>query len=138
MTQDPKNMHPNSLANLRPNWDKESAAAAREKGHETRRQNKIAREKLKVSMSEWKKYRTEVLDQIDLSPVDMLKIQAAKFYEEGDIDSAVDIWKSIAEFEVPKLQKVDQTNREGSIEDLSEEELNAKLKDLLKEEDNEL
>lgn len=126
-------MHPNSLANLRPNWDKESADAARRKGLETRRANKEARENLKMSMAEWKKYRTEVLDEVELSSIDMLKIQAAKFYEEGDIDSAVDIWKAIAEFEVPKLARVDQTNEDITTDKMSDDELNEKIKRFLDE-----
>lgn len=126
-------MHPNSLANLRPNWDKESADAARRKGLEVRRANKEARENLKMSMAEWKKYRTEVLDEVELSSIDMLKIQAAKFYEEGDIDSAVDIWKAIAEFEVPKLARVDQTNEDITTDKMSDDELNEKIKRFLDE-----
>ena len=47
-----KKMHPNSLKNLRPMWDKESADKAREKGLETRRANKALREALKVSAAE--------------------------------------------------------------------------------------
>ena len=133
MDNEKPKVHPNSLANLRPNWDKESADEARKKGLEVRRANKEAREKLKMSMAEWKKYRTDVLDEVELSSIDMLKIQAAKFYEDGDIDSAVDIWKAIAEFEVPKLARVDQTNTEVGTEDLSEEELNDRIRKLLDE-----
>ena len=130
-------MNPKSLANLRPNWDSETANAAREKGLETRRANKAAREAMKMSMAEYKKWKTEVIESADVSAIDLLRIQMFKYFEEGDVDSAVDIAKSIAEFEQPKLARVDQTNHEVGNEDLSEEELDAKIRKLLKESESE-
>ena len=127
-------MHPNSLANLRPTWDKESANAAREKGLEVRRANKEAREKMKMTVAEWKKWKEDVVEGSEFGALDLLKIQMIKFFEEGDVDSAVDIAKTLAEFEQPKLARVDQTNTELTHEDLSDEELNEKIKRLLKDE----
>ena len=127
-------MHPNSLANLRPNWDKEAANAAREKGLEVRRANKEAREKMKMTVAEWKKWKEDVVEGNEFGALDLLRIQMLKFFEEGDVDSAVDIAKTLAEFEQPKLARVDQTNTELSHEDLSDEELNEKIKRLLKDE----
>ena len=49
--------------------------------------------------------------------------------------AAVDIWKSIAEFEAPKLARIDQTNTDGNLTDLSEDELDAKIRKLLSEDD---
>ena len=126
--------NPKSLKNLRPMLDSETANAAREKGLETRRANKEAREMLKMSMSEWKK-TVEILGEVELSAVDLLKVQAAKYAEQGDMPAAVDIWKSIAEFEAPKLARIDQTNTDGNLTDLSEDELDAKIRKLLSEDD---
>ena len=122
--------NPKSLKNLRPMLDSESANKAREKGLETRRANKEAREALKMTMAEWKK-TSDVLSEARISAVEMLRVQAAKYAEAGDMDQAVDIWKSIAEFEAPKLARIDQTNHEGGIEDLSEEELEARIRSIL-------
>ena len=130
-------MHPNSLSNLRPNWDSESANAAREKGLETRRANKEAREAMKMTAAEWKKFKTDVIETSEVGALDLLKIQMFKYFQEGDVDSAVDIAKSIAEFEQPKLARIDQTNQEIGNEDLSEEELDAKIRKLLKESESE-
>ena len=132
MTDKKKKMHPNSLKNLRPMWDKESAAAAREKGHETRRANKELREALKMSAAEIKA-TAQVLTEANVSSIDRLKVAAAKYEEQGDLDSAVDIYKSIAEFEAPKLARVDQTTQDLGIEEISEDELNERIRKLLKE-----
>ena len=131
-------MHPNSLANLRPNWDKEAANAAREKGLETRRANKEAREAMRMSVAEWKKWKTEVVEDAEVSAVDLMRIQMLKYMQEGDIDSAMDLAKTLAEFEQPKLARVDQTNTELTAEDMSDEELEARMKAILKEDDSEL
>lgn len=128
-----EDMHPNSLKNLRPMWDKESAAAARSKGHETRRANKALREALKVSAAEIRE-TAKVLEESNISSVDRLKVIAARYEEQGDLDSAVDIYKTIAEFEAPKLARVDQTNVEVGVEDLTEEELNERIKRIMDDE----
>ena len=127
-----KKIHPNSLKNLRPMWDKESANEAREKGLETRRANKELREALKMTAAEIK-LTAQALSEAGVGAVDRLRVIAAKYEEQGDIDSAVDIYKSIAEFEAPKLARVDQTTTEVGIEDLSEDELNEKIRRLLKD-----
>lgn len=130
-------MHPNSLSNLRPNWDKETANEAREKGLETRRANKAAREAMKMPLAEYKKWKTEVIDEADLTAVDLMRIQMHRYMDEGDIDSAMDLAKTLAEFEQPKLARVDQTTEDVTGSDLSEEELDAKIRKLLKESDGE-
>ena len=55
--------HPNSLANLKEAWDSESAKAANLKGQAVRRANKEARERMKMSIAEWKLYKTDVIDK---------------------------------------------------------------------------
>ena len=47
------------------------------------------------------------------------------------MDQAIDIAKAIAEFETPKLGRVEQTNIEVKTDDLTDEELDAKLKQLM-------
>ena len=124
-------MHPNSLSNLRPNWDKEAANAAREKGLETRRANKEAREAMRMSVSEWKKWKTEVIEDAEVSAVDLMRIQMLKYMQEGDVDSAMDLAKTLAEFEQPKLARIDQTNTEVTAEDMTDEELEQRMRQIL-------
>jgi hypothetical protein len=76
-----------------------------------------------MSMAEWKLYKTDVLDQTDMTSLDVLKIMMIKAVSRDDLDTAVDIAKTLAEFEAPKLARVDQTNVEIQAEDLSDEEL---------------
>jgi len=46
-----------------------------------------------------------------------------KAVAKDDLDTALEIAKTLAEFEAPKLARIDQTNVEISAEDLSDEEL---------------
>ena len=115
--------NPKSLKNLNGSWTTESASKAQAKGVETRKANKEARDAAKMSMAEWKLYKTDVLDQTDMTSLDVLKIMMIKAVSRDDMDTAVDIAKTLAEFEAPKLARVDQTNVEIQAEDLSDEEL---------------
>ena len=51
---------------MHPNWTTESAREAQKKGVATRNANKEAREAAKMSMAEWKLYKTDVLDSNDM------------------------------------------------------------------------
>jgi len=58
-----------------------------------------------------------------MTSVDVLKIMMFKALEKDDTDQALDIAKTLAEFEAPKLARVDQTNVELQAEDLTDAEL---------------
>ena len=118
-----KNYNPKSLKNLNGSWTTESARAAQKKGVETRKANKEAREAAKMSMAEWRLYKEDVLDQTDMTSLDVLKIMMIKAVARDDTDTALDIAKTLAEFEAPKLARVDQTNVEIQAEELSDSEL---------------
>ena len=122
--------HPNSLKNLKPMWTSETAKEAQKKSVEARMANKEAREQLKMTMNEWKKYKDEVLDEANMSSIDVLKILMMKALSNDDFDTAADLAKSLAEFEQPKLARIDQTNTEVKTDDLTDEELEKKLKEL--------
>ena len=123
-------VHPNSLKNLKPMWTSESARHAQENSVIARKANAEAREQLKMSMNEWSKYKTEVLNEHDMSSIDVLKILMMKALQSDDFDTAADLAKSLAEFEAPKLARVDQTNLDVSTEELTDEQLDAKLREL--------
>lgn len=118
-----------SLKNLKPMWTSETAKEAQKKSVEVRKANAEAREQLKLTVNEWKKYKDEVLSD-ELSSIDILRILALKALESGDFDTAADLSKSLAEFEKPKLARVDQTTTDLTADELSDDELEKKLKEL--------
>ena len=121
-------MHPNSLANLTSAWDKDTAREAQLLGAAKRSANAKARNALKLSLESWKQLREEVSE--DFSSVELLRVIAMQKIEEGDIDAGVEILKSIAEFERPKLQRVEQKVEEVNASDMSDEEIEKALKEL--------
>lgn len=122
--------NPKSMENLRPNWTSETAKAAQEKGLETRRKNKEAREKLKLTLAELKLTKEEVFKDNDIDALDVLKLAMTKAVQEEDMDEATRLATIIAEYQAPKLQRVDQTNLEIDTSELSEEELEKEIKRL--------
>ena len=120
--------HPNSLKNLGQAWNSETAKAAQLKGAAARKANRLAREQLKLSINDWKAYKSEVLDQEDMSSIDILKILMHKALMDDDYDTAADLAKTLAEFEMPKLARIEQKIEEVSTEAMSDEELQEALK----------
>ena len=121
-------VHPNSLANLRSGWTPDEAREAQKRGLEVRKANKAARDALKLSAKDWSKYKEEVLDQTEITALDTLKILMIKALDAEDFASATDIAKSLAEYERPKLARVDTKVEEVKADDLSDDELNEMLK----------
>lgn len=116
--------NPKSLKNLYPAFsDPDKAREAQRKGVESRKANSVLRNKVKMSVNEFKRYKTEVLNEADITSVDVLKIMMFRALEREDNDAVVDIAKTLAEFEAPKLARVDQTNVEIQAEELSDDEL---------------
>ena len=126
----PNGKHPNSLKNLVGAWDSESAKEAQLLGAKKRTANAKLRNELKASMKQWKEMQ-EDLSQNKLDSVEVLRIVAHQKLEDGDTDGAVDIFKSIAEYEKPKLARVESKVEEIKADELTDEELNAKLNELL-------
>ena len=122
--------HPNSLKNLKHSWDSESAKAAQLLGAAKKRANREARERLKITMEEWKDYQEDVLEVKGLSSVDVLKVLMYKALDNEELDTAADLAKSIAEFEQPKLARLEQTTKEVSADQLTDEELEKRLQEL--------
>ena len=126
--------HPNSLAQLRPVMDSDRAREMQAKGAETKRQNKLLREAMRLSASEFKKIRDEVVNDMP-SAVDILKVQLAKAIHLEDHETIERLALALAEFEQPKLQRIDQTNLSLDASELSEEELQKKIAELSAESD---
>lgn len=121
--------HPNSLKQLRPYMDSEKAKQMQAKGAEKRRQNRALREAMKLSASEFKKIRDEIITEMP-SAVDILKVQLIKAMQVEDQDTIERLAIALAEYEQPKLQRVDQTTLAVNADELSEEELAAKIRAL--------
>ena len=121
--------HPNSLAQLRPVIDSERAREMQAKGAEKRRENKALRDAMRLSASEFKKIKEEVISEMP-SAVDILKVQLVKAMQVEDQETIERLAIALAEYEPPKLQRIDQTNLSLDTSELSEEELQKKIAEL--------
>tara|TARA_R110000796_G_scaffold51264_9_gene120816 strand:+ start:2107 stop:2514 length:408 start_codon:yes stop_codon:yes gene_type:complete len=123
--------HPNSLANLAPRFTTENAKEAQLKAAASRKLNREARERLSLTAAELKMDADQLMAVNNLTALDVMRLSMVKAIANGDTDQAVDIAKALAEFETPKLGRIEQTNIEVKAEDMSDEELDAKLKLLI-------
>jgi len=134
-----KGMHPNSLAALKkgaaPEFNSETAKIAAAKSAEVRRRNKEARDALKATASNFKKVAKELSDDVP-SAIEILNLQMVKALANDDTDMVIELAKVLAEYQAPKLARTENTNVEVSADDLSDEELEAKLKAFLKDDDD--
>jgi len=132
-------MHPNSLANLDPSKtfskDNDLARQAQKKAAASRKANYEKRQALKEKAKEIKDLLAEVSGDQKLTALEVLKVRMMHAIDEEDWDTAADIATKIAPYEAPKLQAIEQTNKEIGASDLSDEELDARLKALMKKED---
>ena len=121
--------HPNSLAQLRPVIDSDTAREMQAKGAEKRRQNKALREAMRLSASEFKKIRDEVITEMP-SAVEILKVQLVKAMQVEDQETIERLAIALAEYEQPKLQRIDLTSMALDASELSEEDLQKKIAEL--------
>ena len=124
------------IDNMAPPFDTERARKAQVASVKARKANKEAREKLKMSTTQWALYKKEVLDEVNISSLDVLKILMLKALEEDDQQTAADLAKSIAEFETPKLARIESSVEEVKTDEMSDEELNARIKELMNGQNN--
>lgn len=124
--------HPNSLKNLTATWDSESARASQLKSAAKRSENARKRNEIREKLKLLKSMQDE-LKEDHIDSVEVLRLIAYEKMEEGDMDSAVEIFKTLAEFERPKLARVESKVEEVKADELSDEELQAKLKQMLEE-----
>ena len=138
MTNKPgrENQHPNSLKNLAPPWDSEKAKAAQVASVSARKANAEARQQLKMTTKQWAEYKKDVLEATDMSSVDLLKILMWKAIEDGEMETAADLAKSVAEFEMPKLARIESKVEDVKADDLTDDELNERIKELMNGKDD--
>ena len=75
----------------------------------------------------------EDLAESKVDSVEILRMLAFQKLDEGDNDGAVDIFKAIAEFEKPKLARVESKVEEIKTDDLTDDELAELLKKAAKD-----
>ena len=129
---DKKPQHPNSLANLKSAWNSDTAREAQLLGAKKRTANALLRKQLKADMKMWKEMQ-EDLAESKVDSVEILRMLAFQKLDEGDNDGAVDIFKAIAEFEKPKLARVESKVEEVKTDDLTDDELAELLKKAAKD-----
>lgn len=130
-----RGLHPNSLAALTYRWDTpEKAREAQRNGAKVRSANAALRKELKLSMQMWKEMEGE-LSKTKVDSVEVLRMLAFKKLEAGDDDGAAELFKSIAEFEKPKLQRVEKKVQEVKADQMSDEELERRLKEIAEKAD---
>jgi hypothetical protein len=115
--------NPKSLANLKI-ITSETARENQKKSVEAKRINKEMREKFKLQA----KNIQEVLSELpQLDALGILNLGMLKALEDDDFLLAAQLAEKIAEYQKPKLQRIDQTNINKSYESLTDEELEAEL-----------
>ena len=129
----PAGTHPNSLKNLTAAWDSETARAAQLRGAKKRTENAQKRKEIKEKLKLLKSMQDE-LKEDHIDSVEVLRLIAYEKMEEGDMDSAVEIFKTLAEFERPKLARVESKVEEVKADELTDEELQERLKQMLEDE----
>jgi hypothetical protein len=122
--------HPNSLKNLKPIKDSNTAREMQLKSAASRKANRAVAARLNKSIKDWNKMKHQ-LDMKDApSALDFLKFRMMELISEGNMVEAQELAKELVEFETPKLSRVDQTNRNFNVSDLSDDELEAELIEL--------
>lgn len=128
----PAGTHPNSLAALTATWDSDKAREAQLKSSAARSENARRRNDMKARLKMLKSMEEELrADKVD--SVDVLRLIAYEKMEDGDMDTAIEIFKSIAEFEKPKLARIESKVEEIRADSLTDEELMARIKAALSE-----
>jgi len=121
-------VHPNSIKNLRVITSPAMARELQKNSVESRKRNteaiRILTEEFKCSAEAVKK----VLSQVDIKAIDVLKMSMMHALNEDNFEDAARYAKEIAEFEQPKLSRLEQTNI-NKVEDMTDEELQKILKE---------
>jgi len=127
----PRGSHPNSLAALTSTWDSDKAREAQLKSAKSRTENANRRNEIRAKLKMLKEMEAELRED-KLDSVDVLRLIAYEKMDEGDMDTAIEIFKSIAEFEKPKLARIESKVEEIKADAMSDEELMERIKNALK------
>ena len=120
--------------NLKLITDSDRAREMQKKGAEARRRNKEQREML-AAIARDVKTSGEEISEVAPKGVDMLRFYMMEAHARQDYEMASQLAEKIAQYETPKLASQQITQTTIDMKDLSDEELEAKLKEM--ESDNE-
>jgi hypothetical protein len=120
---------PQSMQNLKPYYSTERARAMQKKSVEARMKNKELREAMSLTVKEWKVMGTDILNELPPA-IDIIKLRMIQHMQADELDEAVELAKTLAEYEQPKLQRIDGITGSFDANGMSDEELEAKLIEL--------
>lgn len=119
--------HPNSLANLKMITNTDMARDYKNRSLESYKKN---RENIKRLQEEFQLSAAtvrEVLSTVDIKAIDVIKMSMMDALNNNNFEDAARYAKELAEYEAPKLSRLEQTNV-SKVEDLTDEELKEILK----------
>lgn len=119
--------NPNSLKNLKPIRDTEKAKEMQLKSAASRKANRAVAKRLNKSIKDWNRMKDQLEMHNAPSALEFLRFRMFELISEGKMVEAQDLAKELVEFETPKLSRVDQTNHNYNMTDMSDEELEAEL-----------
>lgn len=114
-------MSPASLANLKPYLTTEQARANQQKGLVSRLRNIELQNQFKITAKAFMKVKGELPD---ITALDVIKVAMWNALQDDNFEDAARYAEKIAEYEQPKLQRIDQTVTTKTV-DLTDEELMA-------------
>lgn len=119
---------PNSLKNLKVITSPEMARDYQAKSVESRKRNSEAIRALTEEFNCSADVVKKVLANVDIKAIDVLRMSMMHALSQDNFEDAARYAKEIAEFEAPKLARLEQTNV-SRVEDLTDEELQKILKE---------
>jgi len=122
-----KGNHPNSLKNLTPIRDSDKAREMQLKSAESRKTNNAIAKRLNKSIKDWNRMKDKLEMNDAPSALEFLRFRMFELMSEGKMIEAQDLAKELVEFETPKLSRVDQTNHNYDMSEMSDEELEAEV-----------
>jgi predicted acyltransferase (DUF342 family) len=127
---DTPKLHPNSLANLKPITDSDKAREMQKKSAASRKAGNALRKKMNMTIRDWNKIKKDLDMTNAISSVEFLRFYMLKLMSEEKFLEAAEIAKNLAEFEAPKLARIDQTVTNNDARDLTDEELEAEIAEI--------
>ena len=122
--------HPNSNKNLIPFSGNNDPVANQKKSAAARRFNTEKRKELELMAKDFKRFAKANETEDMPNAIDFMRFYMLECMNEGKLEDAFRVAQQLAEFEAPKLTRVDQTNTNVEAGDMTDDELAAKLKKL--------
>lgn len=123
--------HPNSVKAFQENradtWTTETATEIGRRGGEVMKARAEKRKRIREKADELTMLNDE-LKKCDFNAVDMLRLQMAEAHMQEDDDRVFEIAKVLAEFDAPKLARIETKIEEVSTDEMTKEEILERIK----------